>query len=146
MKPLLTVFLFGCISLFAAEGVIDVASDYNVSTTADRFESILHKKGITVFARIDHAAAAQKVGQTLRPTELVIFGNPKVGSPLIQCAQRIAIDLPQKALVWQDDKGKVWLSYNDPEYLKRRHAVKGCDKVFAKIEKALAGLAKAATE
>lgn len=146
MKRTLIAVVLGSISLFAAEGMINVPSDYNVSKTTDGFEAVLRSKGITVFARVNHAEGARKVGKALRPTELVVFGNPKVGTPLMQCEQSIAIDLPQKALVWQDAKGKVWLSYNDPEYLKRRHAVKGCDKVFAKIEKALAGLAKAATE
>lgn len=146
MKTTFIAAVLSCISLFAAEGVINIPSDYNVSKTADRFEAVLHRKGMTVFARINHAEGAHKVGKALRPTELVIFGNPKVGTPLMQCEQSIAIDLPQKALIWQDAKGKVWLSYNDPEHLKRRHAVKGCDKVFTKIEKALSGLAKAAAQ
>ncbi len=146
MKRTFIAAVISCISLLAAEGMINVPSDYNVSKTADRFEAILHRKGMTVFARVNHTDGARKVGKALRPTELVIFGNPRVGTPLMQCEQSVAIDLPQKALVWQDAKGKVWLSYNDPEYLKRRHAVKGCDKVFAKIEKALAGLTKAAAQ
>jgi uncharacterized protein (DUF302 family) len=77
---------------------------------------------------------------------VVIFGNPKVGTPLMQCAQSVAIDLPQKALVWEDSDGTVWLGYNDPDYLKQRHSIEGCDQVIEKVKGALAGFAKAATE
>lgn len=126
----------------AVEGMVNVLSSFNVKTTADRLESILNEKGMTVFKRINHAEGASKVGIELRETELIIFGNPKVGSPLMQCQQTIAIDLPQKALIWMDDSAKVWISYNDPGYLKNRHEVTGCDDVFSKIEKALSGIAK----
>jgi uncharacterized protein (DUF302 family) len=78
-------------------------------------------------------------------TELIIFGNPKVGSPLMKCQQTVAIDLPQKALIWVDDQSKVWISYNDPRYLEKRHNISGCDEVIAKIEKALSGITKAAS-
>ena len=89
----------------AHEGLISVKSVHSVSVTADPLESILKNKGMNVFARINHGAGAAKVGKTLRPTELVIFGNPKVGTPLMQCSQSIAIDLPQKALIWKDEAG-----------------------------------------
>ena len=99
----------------------------------------------SLFIRINHAAGARKVGKNLRPTELLVFGNPKVGTPLIQCSHSVAIDLPQKALIWQDDKGQVWLSYNDSNYLAQRHGLSQCAEVIKKVEKALSNFAKAAT-
>ena len=129
----------------AGDGLINVKSSHDVKVTADRLEDILNKKGMTVFIRINHAAGAKKIGKQLRPTELVVFGNPKVGTPLMQCSQSVGIDLPQKALIWQDDKGQVWLSYNDPNYLALRHGLSQCAEVIKKIEKALGNFAKAAT-
>jgi uncharacterized protein (DUF302 family) len=114
-------------------GLIVRASKHTVADTTDKLEALLTKKGMTVFARIDHSAGAKKVGKSLRPTELVIFGNPKVGTPLMQCSPSIAIDLPQKMLIWEDSEGNTWLSYNDPQYLKQRHSVEGCDPIFEKI-------------
>ena len=131
---------------FADNGIISVSSSYNVKTTADRLVQSLTTKGMTVFTRIDHAAGAAKVGKTLRPTELVIFGNPKVGTPLMQCDQGSAIDLPQKALIWEDDGGQAWLSYNDPKYLAQRHDLSQCAEVVKKIEKALGNFAAMATQ
>ena len=152
MKPLMLSLIFTFISsivvsttAMAADGVIDVKSAHSVKATADRLEKVLKSKGMTVFARIDHAAGAKKVGKELAPTELVIFGNPKVGTPLMQCAHSVAIDLPQKALIWQDKGGQVWLSYNDPNYLAKRHAIKDC-AVVNKIVNALGNFAKAATK
>ena len=98
----------------AADEMINVKSVHSVAQTADRLEKVLEAKGMTLFTRIDHAAGAAKVGEELRPTELLIFGNPKVGTPLMQCSQTVAIDLPQKALIWEDNEGSVWFSYNDP--------------------------------
>ena len=130
----------------AGNGLISVKSSHDVKATADRLENVLKQKGMNVFIRINHAAGAAKVGKELRPTELIIFGNPKVGTPLMQCSQSVAIDLPQKALIWQDDKGQVWLTYNDPNYLARRHELTGCAEVIKKVEKALSNFAKAATK
>ena len=129
----------------AADGVINVPSAFGVEETADRMERILSEKGMTLFDRIKHSEGASKVGIELRETELLIFGNPKVGSPLMKCQQSVAIDLPQKALIWKDENSRVWISYNDPEYLKKRHNITGCDEVIAKIEKALSGITKAAS-
>ena len=129
----------------ADNGLISVKSSHDVKATADRLENVLKQKGMNVFIRINHAAGAAKVGKELRPTELIIFGNPKVGTPLMQCSQSVAIDLPQKALIWQDDKGQAWLTYNDPNYLARRHELTGCAEVIKKVEKALSNFAKAAT-
>jgi len=100
---------------------------------------------MNVFGRVDHAAGAQKAGMELPDTQLLMFGNPKAGTPLMKCARSIAIDLPQKMLAWKSDDGKVYLSYNDPTYLKSRHAVEGCDPNFEKISGALGAFAKAAT-
>ncbi|EDK29730.1 hypothetical protein VSWAT3_07246 [Vibrionales bacterium SWAT-3] len=111
--------------------------------TADRFEEIAKSKGLTLFARIDHQKNASKVDLELRPTEVIIFGNPKVGTPLMQCAQEVAIDLPQKVLVTEDSNKKVWLSYNDPNYLVERHAINGCDEVIKKISGVLSKLSEA---
>jgi uncharacterized protein (DUF302 family) len=141
---ILMVLLLPSLS-FAGSGVVSVKSSHDVKTTADRLEGILKQKGMTVFIRIDHAQGAQKAGKELRPTELIIFGNPKVGTPLMECRQTVAIDLPQKALIWQDEQGQVWLSYNDPNYLVERHGIAGCNEVVKKIEGALANFAKAAT-
>ena len=139
-----TIF-FLTTSAYAGSGIISVKSAHDVKTTADRLESTLKQKGMNVFIRINHAQGAHKIGKELRPTELIIFGNPKVGTPLMQCAQSVAIDLPQKALIWQDAQNQVWLSYNDPNYLVERHGIEGCGEVIKKIKGALGKFAKAAT-
>ena len=146
-KTILTFFLINLFisPVLATEGMISIKSAHSVAVTADRLEKILVSKGMTVFTRIDHAAGAQKAGKTLAPTELVIFGNPKVGTPLMQCSRSIAIDLPQKALIWQDEAGKVWFSYNDPQFLALRHNTQGCDEVLEKVAMALGNFAKKAT-
>ncbi|ORJ63419.1 DUF302 domain-containing protein [Geothermobacter hydrogeniphilus] len=132
--------------LYAAGGLITVTSAHSVSQTADRLEAALHAKGMTVFNRIDHAAGAAKVGLQLRPTTLVIFGNPKIGSKLMQCDQQTAIDLPMKALIYKDADGRVQLSYNDPAWLGKRHQLDACQPVLNKISKALSNFAHAATK
>jgi len=132
--------------VFADSGIISVKSVHSVEKTLDRLEALLHKKGMTIFKRVNHSVGAKGVGIDLRPTEVLIFGNPKIGSPMMVCAQTIAIDLPQKALAWEDEKGQVWLSYNDPSYLATRHHMKGCDKIVKKVSTALANFAKGATK
>ena len=104
-------------------GIVDVTSRYSVPETLARLQSILKEKGITVFALIDHSGEAEKVGLTMRPTQLLIFGSPKAGTPLMVAAPSAAIDLPLKAIAWEDAQGKVWLSYNAPEYLQQRHGI-----------------------
>lgn len=104
-------------------GIITHPSPYTVPETLDRLESILHTKNITVFSRIDHSGEATKVGLTMPPTQLLIFGNPKGGTPIMLAAPLSAIDLPLKALAWQDTDDKVWLSFNDPHYLQSRYAL-----------------------
>ena len=147
MKKLLmamSIILIFAMQTMAADGMIDVQSDFNVKETTDRLESILNKKGMAIFNRIKHSESAWKVGIELRETELLIFGNPKVGSPLMKCQQSVAIDLPQKALVWEDHESKVWISYNDPAYLEKRHGISICGEVISKIKNALSGITKAA--
>jgi len=130
----------------AATGLVAIKSPHSVAETADRLEAALNAKGMTVFNRIDHAAGAASVGAELRPTQLVIFGNPKVGTPLMQCSQSLGIDLPQKALIWQDAAGQTWLGYNDPQYLAERHQLQGCQEVIDKVAGALNNFARAATQ
>ena len=127
----------------AADGLIAVKSPHNATVTMNRLEDIAKQRGLTVFARIDHAAGAAKVGKTLRPTELLIFGNPQGGTPLMECAQSAGIDLPLKALVWEDASAQVWVGYNDPAYLAQRHGVAQCP-VVENLTKALSSLAGAA--
>ncbi len=139
------VFFFGLYGFaLAGEGMITLKSAYDVPTTADRLVNILKTKGMKVFNRIDHAAGAKSIGKELRPTELVIFGNPKVGTPLMLCSQGAGIDLPQKALIWEDASGQVFFAYNDPKYMAKRHGLKGCDEVIVKVGKALGNFAKMA--
>jgi uncharacterized protein (DUF302 family) len=107
----------------AADGLITLASSFDPKETMDRLEAEIKAKGMTVFARIDHAAGAAKVDFQLRPTELLIFGSAKAGTPLMQANQTIGIDLPLKALVFEDTAGKVWLSYNNPRWLAERHGL-----------------------
>ncbi len=112
-------------------GIITHPSPYSVPETLDRLESILHAKNIKVFTRVDHSGEAAKAGLPMPPTQLLIFGNPKGGTPIMLAAPLSAIDLPLKALAWQDAEGKVWLSYNDPQYLKTRFSLP--DEVLAPI-------------
>jgi len=107
----------------AADGLITIKSSFGPEETMKRLETEVKAKGLTVFAHVDHAAGAAAVGLPLRPTDLLIFGNAKGGTPLMQQAQTVGIDLPLKALVWQDEQGTTWLSYNDPAFLSGRHGV-----------------------
>jgi uncharacterized protein (DUF302 family) len=127
-------------------GLTTIASAHGVKDTIDRLESEVKSKGLTVFTRIDHAAGANEAGLPLRPTELLIFGNARGGTPLMQAAQTIGIDLPLKALAWEDAGGKVWLSYNEPTWITDRHGASGqVIEVAQRLGAALAGLAKSAT-
>src|SRR5450755_1132724 len=102
-------------------GLVNLAGKYSVDECTQRLETLLNERDIKIFARIDHSGEAEKVGLTMRPTKLLIFGNPKGGTPLMQAAPTLAIDLPVKALFWEDEDGKSWLAYNDPAYLQERH-------------------------
>ena len=116
------IWLWG-VQAMAADGLITIKSAFGPEETMKRLEVEVKAKGLTVFAHVDHAAGAAAVGLPLRPTDLLIFGNPKGGTPLMQSVQTIGIDLPLKALVWQDESGTTWLSYNDPAFLAQRHAL-----------------------
>ena len=104
-------------------GVTHLRSPYSVANALQRLEAVITAKGLTIFARIDHSGEAEKVGLTMLPTKLLLFGSPKSGTPLMIASPTLAIDLPLKALVWQDTEGTVWLSYNSPEYLQQRHNI-----------------------
>ncbi|NOQ42382.1 MAG: DUF302 domain-containing protein [Desulfuromusa sp.] len=143
---LLLILCFVFISsstVLAADGLVSLKSSYSAAETMNRFEAIAKNKGLNIFARINHTAGAAKIGKTLRPTEVLIFGNPQGGTPFIECAQTVGIDLPLKVLVWEDAAGQVWLEYNDPVYLAKRHGVSQCPAA-GKLGKALAGLSAAA--
>jgi len=129
----------------AQDGLIAVESPHSVAMTIDKLTAVLESKGFNIFARINHAEGAAGVELELRDTEVLVFGNPQVGTPLMQCAQSVAIDLPQKMLAWEGDDGQVYLGYNDPMYLKSRHGIEGCDPVLEKVVGALGNFAKAAT-
>jgi len=105
------------------KGIVDRPSNHSVNETVERLKNILQAKGVTLFALVDHSGEAEKVGMKMRPTKLLIFGNPKSGTPVMLAAPSVAIDLPLKILVWEDGSGKVWVSYNSPEYLKERHGL-----------------------
>jgi uncharacterized protein (DUF302 family) len=126
---------------FGADGLVTVKSPYRVKETIDRLEAVVKQKGLMVFARVDHAAGAAKVGKTLRPTELLIFGNPQGGTPFMECNQTVGIDLPLKALAWEDASGQAWLGYNDPAFLAQRHQAAQCP-VVENLKKALASFAQ----
>ncbi|MGM8909870.1 DUF302 domain-containing protein [Psychrobacter sp. 1U1] len=128
----------------ADKGLVTMQSNHSVQDTAEKLAAIIESKGMKVFARVDHQKNAQGADLTLRPTQVIMFGNPKAGTPLMNCEQSVAIDLPQKILISEDADKKVWLSYNNPEYLKERHNIKGCDTQLANIAKALEGVSKAA--
>jgi len=106
-----------------ANGIVDKLSHQSVEETVERLKRVLQSKGVTLFAIVDHSGEAEKVGMKMRPTKLLIFGSPKAGTPLMQAAPSVAIDLPLKILVWEDVQGKVWVSYNSPAYLQQRHGI-----------------------
>jgi uncharacterized protein (DUF302 family) len=105
----------------SASGIVDIASHHSVDATVKKLGDLLDAKNVTLFALVDHSGEAEKVGMKMRPTKLLIFGNPKAGTPVMLAAPSIAIDLPLKILVWEDADGKVWISYNSPDYLRSRH-------------------------
>jgi uncharacterized protein (DUF302 family) len=130
----------------AADGLITIASSHGPKDTMDRLEAALKAKGLTIFARIDHAAGATDAGLPLRPTELLIFGNARGGTPLMQADQTVGIDLPVKVLVWQDASGETWLSYNDPAWIAMRHGLgNAADATVAALTGMLGAATKAAT-
>lgn len=141
---LFVAFMFAALPLYAENGLISKPSAHSATETLDRLEAILKEKGIIIFARVDHAKGAENVGIALRPTQLLIFGNPKLGSHFFTSQQTAGIDLPMKALAWEDEKGQVWLTYNDPAYIAERHAIHDRDEVVKKMSTALGKFTDAA--
>lgn len=134
----LTLFsLYSANALAAADGLIVIKSAHTASVTLDRLQSALKSKGIRVFARVSHKDNAKGVGMDLRPTELLIFGNPKLGTHFFTSKQAAGIDLPMKMLAWEDKNGQTWLSYNDPGYIASRHGIGNRDEVVGKMRNAL---------
>jgi uncharacterized protein (DUF302 family) len=139
------VVLIWGVQAMAVEGLITIRSNSGPSETTNRLEAAVKAKGLTVFAQIDHAAGAAEAGLPLRPTSVVIFGNAKGGTPLMQALQTIGIDLPLKVLVWEDASGTTWLSYNDPSWLAKRHGLpKGTDAVTGALGATLGAIVKTA--
>jgi uncharacterized protein (DUF302 family) len=141
MKKILAALVIGIVSISSAQafdnGLIKKKSPHSVKVTLDRLEKVLKKKGITIVTRWSHDAGAKKVKIDLRPTELLIFGNPKLGSHMFTSNQTAGIDLPMKALAWEDRNGQVWLAYNDPGYVANRHNIKNRAKIVKKMTGAL---------
>jgi uncharacterized protein (DUF302 family) len=133
-------------SLRVIEGLTSIQSSFGPKATMDRLDAEIRAKGLNVFARIDHAAGAAEVGLTLAPTVLIIFGNARGGTPLMQSAQTVGIDLPLKILVWQDSADKTWLSYNEASWLARRHNVTGAEPVVNSLGALLTAIAKKAAD
>ena len=130
----------------APDGLVQLTSNFSVAETGDRLVTLLEERRLNLFARIDHAQNAASVGKDLRDTQLFIFGNPNVGTPLMQCNQSVGIDLPQKMLIWQDESNQVHLAYNDPHYLMDRHALNDCKPIIERISQVLDDLAQRATQ
>lgn len=154
MKPIFTSLLLSAAIMtnstanesLSSTTLISVKSNHSVGTTADRFEKLAQQKGLTLFARINHSENASSVEMNLPPTEVILFGNPLVGTKLMQCSATVAIDLPQKLLVWQDSDGNTQIAYNDPFHLKQRHDITGCDEALNKVSGLLAKLTEAAAQ
>ena len=143
---LATLLAAACaMTALAADGLIEMKSALGPKEAMDKLEAAVKARNLNVFARIDHAAGAAKVGKTLRPTELLIFGNPQGGTPLMECAQSAGIDLPLKALVWVDAAGQTMIGFNDPAYLAKRHGAANCP-VVENLSKALSAIAQEATK
>ena len=128
------------------KGLLSIRSRFGPNETMDRLETAIRAQGMKVFARIDHAAGASEAGLELRPTKVIIFGNARGGTPLMQSVQTIGIDLPLKALVWEDASGTTWLSYNEPSWIAQRHGVANAEPVVSKMSAALSAMSRKATE
>lgn len=142
MKKLCIVLVFIFLGIIttqavAQDGIEIVESKYSVEETVDRLVNILKENGLTIFEKVNHQKGAISASMELPPTTVLIFGNPNLGTPLMQCAPTVAIDLPQKMLIWKDRKGQVYVGYNAPAYLKKRHNIKGCEQELQKITRAL---------
>jgi uncharacterized protein (DUF302 family) len=127
-------------------GLTTIRSHFDHKETLNRLDAAIKAQGMTVFARIDHAAGAAEAGLTLAPTELIIFGNARGGTPLMQSVQTVGIDLPLKALVWEDASGAIWLSYNEPSWIAQRHGVANAEPIVSKMAAVLSAMSTKATE
>lgn len=132
--------------LAAEDHLVTKKSGYSVAQTLDRLSEVLKSRGIAIVARVDHAAAAEKAGQPLKPTQLLIFGNPKLGTPLMQTNRKVGLELPMKVLAWEDDKGQVWIAFSKPENLRAAYAVSGRDEIFRQMTQALDALTNEAVK
>lgn len=130
----------------ATQGLIHTPSNHSCTTTIERLEVLITEKNMAVIAKVDHAASAAKINETLRPTTLLLFGNPQAGTPLMQNSQTAAIDLPQKYLVWEDQQGQIWITHNDPAHIAARHNTEGLDALLGNVTTALQSIATAAGE
>ncbi|MDX1422202.1 MAG: DUF302 domain-containing protein [Kiloniellales bacterium] len=128
----------------AEDGLVKKLSARGVQTTMDSLQNLVENKGLTVFARIDHAAAAAEVGEDMLPTQLLVFGNPAIGTQLMTSQRTVGIDLPIKVLIWEEADGRVWIAYNDPAYLAERHGIKDRRPVLEKMKAAISGIVSAA--
>lgn len=146
LRKLAMILVLGFMVMATAqEGLISQESASDVETTQSKLEAAIEEAGLTLMTVIDHAANAENNGLELRPTRVVLFGNPEVGTPLMQAAQSVAIDLPQKMLIWEAEDGTVYAGFNDPEYLKTRHGIEGEDERLTNVTNALTSLMEAAT-
>ncbi len=128
----------------ADDGLVKKLSARSVQSTMDSLENLVRNKGLTVFVRIDHAAGAAEVGEEMLPTQLLMFGNPAIGTNLMTSQRTVGVDLPIKVLIWEEPDGKVWIAYNDPAYLAKRHGIDDRDAVLDKMGRAVNGLVSAA--
>ena len=128
----------------ADDGLVKKLSAHSVQTTMDSLENLVRNKGLTVFVRIDHAAGAAEVGEEMLPTQLLMFGNPAIGTNLMTSQRTVGVDLPIKVLIWEEPDGKVWIAYNDPAYLAKRHGIDDRDAVLDKMGRVVKGLVSAA--
>ena len=140
------LLLGGLAQADAGNGLISKKSRYSVTETLDRLEEALRKKDFTIFTRLRHDTGAEKAGLSLRPTGLLLFGKPKVGTHLMTSRQTAGIDLPMKMLAWRDEQGQVWLTYNDPAWIARRHDISDRDEIVAKMSQALDTFSRLAAE
>lgn len=146
LVPGIVAILFAVSAHAGGNGLVTRQSGRSVDGTIGRLETLVKSKGMTVFARIDHAAEAKRAGLSMRPAQLLIFGNPKGGTPLMNAAPTVAVDLPLKALAWEDGDGKVWLTYNSAAYLRERHDIRGAEELLGNLETGLDAMTKAALE
>ena len=146
LVPGIIAILFSVSAYAGVDGLVSKPSRHSVDETINRLETVVISKGFTVFLRIDHGADAKKAGLSMRPAQLLIFGNPKGGTPLMNASPTAAIDLPLKALAWEDGDGKVWLSYNTAAYLRDRHDIRGMEDLLGKLDGALDAMTEKALE